>query len=97
MDTTREMHEHAMETTMKDWGARLDALRGKADKASADAKVELRKQLQELDKLDESARKHLAEFKASSKDTWQDMKKDLETRWNAMTSAFETYWKTIKN
>ena len=97
MDTTREMHQHQMETTMKEWGARIDALKAKADKATAEAKVELHKQVEEMGTLQTSAKKHFEEFKANSKDTWKDVKKDVEASWNKLSASVDSLWAKVKN
>ena len=97
MDTTRETHQHQMETMMKDWGARLDALKGRADKASADAKIEMHEQVAELGKLQDAAKKHFEDFKASSKDVWNDVKTDVEAQWASLSTSVENLMKKIKN
>ena len=97
MDTTRETHQHQMETMMKDWGSRLDALKARADKASADAKVEMHAQVVELGKLQDAAKKHFEEFKASSKDTWKDVRTDVEAQWASLSTSVENLMKKIKN
>jgi hypothetical protein len=97
MDTTRESHQHQMESKMKEWGSRLDGLKAKADKATADAKVTLDKQVAEIGKLQDSARKHYEEFKASSKTTWSEVQHDVEARWTTLTSAVDAFWKALKN
>jgi len=97
METTRESHQHEMESKMKEWGSRLDGLKAKADKASADAKVDLQKQLAEISKLQDSAKKHYEDFKTSSRTTWKDVQHDVEAKWTTLTSAVDAFWKTLKS
>ena len=97
MDTSPESYQKLMESTMKEWGARLDALKAKADKATADAKAELHKQIDEVARLQEAARKHFEDFRASSQASWNDAKKDMEDRWGKLSSAVDAFWAKIRS
>lgn len=97
MEITLEMHQHKMETAMKEWGARLDALKARIDKASAQAKTELSQQADELGKLQDAGKKHLDELRASSKEAWNGMKSDMETRWDHLSASMESLWAKVAN
>jgi len=97
METTREMHRNQIENTMKEWGARLDALKASGDKASAEAKVEMRKQVDELSRLQDLAKKHFDELKASSKEAWKGVQKDVEARWSSLTASVDSIWAKTGN
>jgi len=97
MGITREMHQGRMENTLKEWGARLDALRARADKASAEVKIEMHKQVEELSRLQDAARTHFEELKTSSKGSWKDVKKDVEARWSSLTASVESLWEKARN
>ena len=97
MGITREMHQDRMENTMKEWGARLDALKARADKASAEVKVEMHKQVEELSKLQDTARTHFEELKTSSKETWKDVKKEVEAKWSSLTASVDSLWEKARN
>ena len=96
-DSTRETHQHRMETMMKEWGARLDALKERADKASADAKEEMHQQVTELGQLQDAAKKHFEEFKVSTKDAWKDVKADVEAQWASLTTSVENLMKNARS
>ena len=97
METTKELYQHKMEAQMKEWGARLDLLKARADKASADAKIEIHKQVVEMGKLEDAAKKHFEEFKASSVETWNEVKKDVEEKWNSLAASVEATWAKVKS
>jgi Zn-dependent M32 family carboxypeptidase len=91
----REEYRHKMETQMKEWGARLDAQNAKLDKAAVGVKAELKKQVDELQKLQASAKEHFAHFVASSSDQWKNAKAGLEQSWTKISSAVEAAWKKV--
>jgi hypothetical protein len=97
METGHENYQKVMETTMKEWGARLDALKARADKATVDAKAELHKQIDEVTKLQENARKHFEDFRNTSQASFAEAKKEMEERWTKLTSAVDAFWEKIRS
>jgi hypothetical protein len=96
-DNSKDTHQKLMETTLKEWGAKMDALKGQAEKASAEAKVTLQKQIEEFGKLQESALKHLDELRATSNKAFHEAKADAEQKWTQLTSAVEAFWTKLKS
>ena len=97
METGHENYQKVMEATMKEWGARLDALKARADKATVDAKAELHKQIEEVTRLQESARKHFEEFRTTSQTSFAEAKKDMEERFAKITAAVDAFWAKIRS
>lgn len=95
METSHELYAHKMEAQLREWGARLDQLKAKADKASIEAKIEMRKHVDEMATMTETAKKHLADFKASSADSWKDVKQDVENGWAHLTANLEAFWTKV--
>ena len=95
MLSSREEHRHKMETQMKDWGVRLDAQTAKVEKAAVEVKAGLQKQMEELHKLQASAKEHFEHFAASSSDQWKSAKAGLEDTWTKLSTAVENAWKKV--
>ncbi len=95
METTKEAYKAKMEAQLKIWSARLDGFKAKADKASAEAKVELLKQADELKAFEVSAKKHLAEVETSAAESWQKVKDGFEQTWNQLSGSVEAMWSKI--
>ncbi len=95
MDTSKEAYKAKMEAQLKLWSARFDGMKAKADKASAGAKIELLKQVEELKALEGAAKKHIAEVEASATDAWHTAKEGIERRWNQLSGSIEALWNKI--
>ena len=96
MENTRAMQEHQMESTMQEWGAKLDALKSRGELASAEAKVAFHAQVDEISLLMASGRQNFETLKASSQDAWGEMKKDVEETWAGLNASVDTFWRNVK-
>ena len=95
METNRDVHQAKLKAQLDEWGARLDGLKAKAAKAEAGAKNQLHQAADELGKLQESAKKQLAELSAASGQTWMSVKTGVDEAWAKVTSAVEATWKKV--
>ena len=95
MDTSKEAYKAKMEAQLKIWSARLDGFKAKAEKASAEAKVELLKHVDELKAFEASAKKHVAEVETAAAESWQKAKGGLEHTWNQLSGSIEAVWAKI--
>ncbi|WP_414578728.1 hypothetical protein [Anabaena sp. CCY 9402-a] len=85
----KNAYQGEMEAKLQEWGAKLDAMRTKADQTSADAKAELDKQIKELTTKREAMQQKLTELKASSDDAWESLKAGTQSAWNDLSASFE--------
>ena len=87
----KEAYEKKLQAQLDEWGAEIDLLKAKADKAEADAQLDYYKQIEELRSIQEAAGEKLAKLKEASDDAWEDLKAGIESAWdslaNALTSA----------
>jgi len=88
-----EGHVGKREAQLKRWGAKLDRLVAKAEKAGADAKVEERKCIDDLKAKVQTAHSKLAELKAAGGEKWGVLKTGVESAWSELEAAF----KKLKN
>lgn len=91
----RTAYQQKVEAQFNEWSAKLDVLKAKADKASADAKLELNKKLESLHDLQGQAKEVVEKIKASSADAWNDAKKGIEDSWTKISTAVETAWSKV--
>ncbi len=95
METTKEDYQKKMEAQLDVWSARLDVLKAKADKASAEAKIELQQQTDKLKELQVSAREHLTKLEGATATAWNDVKADVTDKWNQVSGAVEALWSRV--
>jgi|SRR6478609_5093303 len=95
METTKEDYQRKMEAQLKEWSARVDVLKAKADKATANAKIELQEQTEKLKALEVSAREHLVKIEEATATAWNEVKADLTDKWNQVSGAVEALWSRV--
>jgi hypothetical protein len=84
-----EGHVGKREAQLKRWGARLDQLVAKAEKAGADVNIEERKCIDDLKVKYQAAQAKLAEVKAAGGEKWGVLKTGVESAWNELGAAFK--------
>lgn len=73
-----ERYTLKVEGQLKDWGAKIDALKNKADGSKEEVKAKYLEQVEELRKKQESAKKKFQDFKHSGSRAWRDLKTGLD-------------------
>jgi len=91
----RQAYQQKVEAQFNEWGAKLDVLKAKADKASADAALELNKKLESLHELQGQAKEVLENIKTSSAEAWTEAKKTIDESWTKVSAAVETAWSKV--
>jgi uncharacterized coiled-coil DUF342 family protein len=86
----KEAYQEKLEAQIKEWTAKLTELKAKADKAGADAKVQMYKQIDQLRAHKEAAQQKLNEIKASRADTWETLKAGSEKALDEMKKTWES-------
>jgi uncharacterized coiled-coil DUF342 family protein len=85
----KDAYIEKMEAQFREWGAKIDELKAKADKAEAGAKIEYTKQLDSLKAKRDAAGQKLSEVKAAGEDAWESMKSGVEGAWSELKSAVD--------
>ena len=78
-----------LEAQIKEWGAHLDGVAAKAQKATADARGAVQKQLEEGKAKLVAARQKLDGLKGVGADKWEEAKTKVEGFWKEARAAFE--------
>jgi len=82
-------HVAKMETRLTQWGAKLDALVAKAEKAGTEAKVDYRKRVRDLKAKYQVAQSRVDQLRAASSEKWDTLKDGAESAWNELEAAFK--------
>ena len=82
-------HVGKMEAQLKHWGAKLDAIVAKAEKAGTQVKIERRKRVDDLKAKYQAAKSSLNELKAAGAGKWAVLKTGVESAWNELEAAFK--------
>jgi hypothetical protein len=84
-----EAHIGKMETQLKQWGAKLDELVAKAERAGTEAKIDYRKRIDDLKSKHKAAQSKLDELRAGGSEKWETLKAGVESAWNELEVAFK--------
>jgi hypothetical protein len=83
----REAYQKKMESQFKEWEAKINQLRARAEKVSAEVKIEYYEQIYTLRTKQAAARNKLQELKKAGGHAWQDLKAGVETAWKELKST----------
>ena len=83
-----EANVDKMEAQLKQWAARIDGLAAKAEKAGAQAKIEVRLSIDDLKAKRAVAQAKLDEFKTAGSEKWDGFKAGIERAWGEIETAF---------
>ena len=82
-----------LESQLKYWGEKLDALGEKAGKAGAEVNAEFgadyQKSIAEFRFKYDEAQKKLADYKAAGAEKWNDFKDDIRLQWKDLEITFK--------
>lgn len=88
-DMDRKAYEEKMDARLSKWEAQIQVLRARGEEAKADAKAEIGRELNELEKRAEATRERFRDLRASGEDAWRDIKVGLENSWRSMESGLK--------
>ena len=86
----RKAFREKMEAQLREWNAKIDLLKAKADKAEADAKIEYHQRISELRKKRDILQVRLAEFRGASGEAWKSLKEGVQKAGEDLKTALET-------
>jgi hypothetical protein len=70
----KKAYQEKMEAQLREWAAKIDGLKAKADKAKAEVKIKYYGQILELRIKQEVARQKLHELRESGDEAWEELK-----------------------
>ena len=85
----KNAYEQKLQAQLKIWQAEIDKLRAQADKASADARLQYDKQVDELVQYQEAGKEKLRELQDANEQAWADMRHGMEKAWDDMAKAWK--------
>lgn len=89
MTDEREAYRQKFESQLKQWNAEIEKLQAKAAEASADAKLEYERQIDDLRAKQQEAREKLDELQQAQGEAWKELKSGMDKAWDDMTQAMK--------
>ncbi len=75
---SKEAYREKLEAQMREWSAKVDLLKAKADQAEAEAKIEYNKAIEDLRRRKEALQAKVKELQDASDAAWRDIKAGTE-------------------
>ncbi len=88
----REVYKQKADAELDAMGAKLNEMKARAESASADAKVELLSQVEDVSKSYEEAKQRLSTMADAGDDAWDEAKMRFEGAWDALKEKTESLW-----
>lgn len=85
----KQAYEDKLQAQFDEWNAKIHLLKAKAEKAQADAKVDLYETIEELEKKRTEAKARLRELRHASSDAWEDLKEGIEQSCSRLSNAIK--------
>lgn len=85
----RELHRQKYQAQLDEWKADVARFKARAAGAKADAQIEMKKRLEELDHAMHEAGTRLGELAAAGEEKWGVAKKNVETTWAALKAGID--------
>ncbi|GJL79191.1 MAG: hypothetical protein NPINA01_21800 [Nitrospinaceae bacterium] len=88
--STKEAYLQKFRAQLDEWDAEIQKLKARAQKASAELKIDYKEDLEEMRAKQEVARKKLDELTHSGDEAWEDLKDGMEKAWNDLGAAVKS-------
>jgi uncharacterized coiled-coil DUF342 family protein len=85
----KKAYEKKMDAMIREWSAKIDVLKAKADKAGAEQEIKYRETLQKLRKKRDEAHRKFDELRASGDVAWEEFRGGVDQAWNDLKKSIE--------
>lgn len=86
---TREIYKEKYQAQIHEWTAKLDVLKARAEKMSAQTKLDAKPRIDSMHEKLEAAKTKMHDIAASTDDKWEDVKKSVDHAWTETRGAIE--------
>lgn len=77
-DAKRQAYQERTEAQLREWNAKIEELKAKAERARAEGKIEYYEQIENLKAQRDVARQKLEALREASGEAWEDVRTSLE-------------------
>jgi archaellum component FlaC len=85
----RKTYQEKIESQLKEWGAKIDQLKAKAETSTSELKMKYEKQIEDLRAKQEIVQLKLREFKDSGEETWEEIKTGIDKGLNELKDSLD--------
>ncbi|MDQ3037773.1 MAG: hypothetical protein M3Y87_35595 [Myxococcota bacterium] len=92
----REVYKQKYEAQMHEWSAKLDVMKAKSEKLTAQAKLDMLPHLDAASGKLDSAKARLAEITSATEDKWSEVVDRVELGWKDLQASVEGAYAAMK-
>ena len=92
----KKAYQEKIEAQLKEWGAKIDVLKAKAEKSKADLKIKYEKQVQDLRTKQDAMQQKLRELRDSGEDAWEGLKTGMDKSLDELKGSLDRALLTFK-
>ncbi len=86
----KDAYSKKVQAQLDEWDAEIKKLKARANRAEANAQLEIQKHLDTLGRKRKEAGNKLAELKTASDDAWEDIKEGLESATDSLGKSLQS-------
>jgi len=85
----KKAYQDKMEAQLREWQAKIDVLKAKADKAEAEQRAKYYERIEKLRAKKKAADAKFAELRQAGEGAWEDIKAGMEKAWDDLKLSVE--------
>lgn len=85
----KEAYQQKMDAQFKEWQAKIDLLKAKADQAKAEQKIKYYEQIESLRVKQQHVHEKLEEMRSASESAWEELKAGVDLAWQDLKGSVE--------
>jgi hypothetical protein len=94
---TRELYKKKYEAQMNEWSAKLDVMKAQTDKLTAQAKLDVKRQVDIAQAKFDAAKAKFNDITGATDDRWDSVVKEADRTWQDLKAAAEGALAAMKN
>lgn len=83
----KDAYQDKMDARLREWQAKIDALKAKADQAEAEQKIKYYEEIESLRTKQQQMQKKLEELRKASSGAWDEVKAGVDVAWAELQDA----------
>lgn len=85
----KQAYQDKMDAELREWQAKIDLLKVKAEKAEASQKLKYQEEIDALQTKKQQLQEKIKALRTTSEDAWSEVKSGVDKAWNDLKSAVD--------
>ena len=85
----KDAYQDKMNARLREWQAKIDALKARADQAEAEQKIKYYEEIETLRTKQQKVQQKLEELRSAGAGAWEEVKAGVEVAWTDLEDAVQ--------